>query len=250
MILKQESREAYRNHVLECYPEESVGVIVNGEYIPCKNTHPEPLLSFKLSGKERYEIEQKVGKIEAILHSHPYKLEDSAEFQRKLYNPVWPSVNDQQAWMADNITWGIVATDGEGISEINWLEEAIIPFDRRPFNWFTSDCFTLVRDWHRLNNDLVIPNFTREYEFWAKGYNTIEEGINSIPYAVRLPYEKADIGDVGVFAIGGEIVNHLGVISGSNEIMHQWIDRYIECARWDVWRRRCKYVVRFEKDKV
>lgn len=248
MILSQETIETFAKHVVAEYPKEAVGVIINDKYIACKNVHDNPTEQFRLDAKEALNIEiSENSKIQAVMHSHPYDAKTGNEFRRNMYDPAWPSVVDQQAWMLDNIPWGIVATDGTGISEINWLEDEIQPFELRKFAWFTADCYSLVRDWHRINSNVTLPNLPREHNFWKKGINTIEEGILQMPNVTKHPYEHAQIGDVAVFCFEGNIVCHLGVISGQNEMMHQWVDRYVETGRWDQWSRRCKYVLRVNK---
>jgi cell wall-associated NlpC family hydrolase len=246
MLLNHETIEAFKDHVLKCYPEEACGIVQNDVYIPMKNVSEDPLHQFEIDGSERFELE-KIAPIQCILHSHPYKLADSKKFREDHYHPVWASVTDQESWMNDNVPWGIVATDGEGISRFEWLEDEMKPFDKREFSWFTADCYTCVRDWHRDHTKIIAPNFTREFGFWLKGQNTIEEGIQTIPFATIHNVADAHIGDIAVFAIGQTVVNHLGVISGQNQILHQFVERYPEHARWDVWSKRAKYLVRFNK---
>jgi len=249
MKLNQYATEAFRQDVIKRYPNEACGFIINDDYHSCFNVSEEPEKHFRISGEERFDIEQLFGPIQAIVHSHPYTLEESQHFAKRKYNPVWPSVGDQESFLSDNIPWGIVATDGEGISEITWLDETeIIPLESRKFSWFNADCYALVRDWHRINNNITLPNFTREYGFWLNGQNIIEEGIATIDCLKRYPTEQAIVGDIAIFDTAGTgIVNHLGVIAGTNELYHQWIDRYAEKSRWDHWQKHCKYVVRIIK---
>jgi len=248
-MLNDEAFQQFKEHVLAEYPRESVGVLIGEQYYRCTNTHPEPELHFRLDGKERFKKEQEFGPIRAVLHSHPYKLSDSKHFYTEKYNPAWPSVSDQASYLDDNVPWGIVATDGEGISEVNWLKEDL-SLVKRPFAWFTADCYACVRDWHRDNTGIILPNFTREWQFWKQGINTIEEGIATIPFATRHPTEEAQIGDVAVIEVGGsKVVNHLGVITGGNDFLHQFVEQYAHTTGWNLWRHKTKYVVRFKDNK-
>jgi len=247
MVLSNFDLITFKEHVLSEYPKEACGVVINDVFHPCINAHDTPETNFRITGLAVFELERKHGKVQAILHSHPYKLEESMQFAKDYYNPAWASVSDQQAFMDGSVPWGIVATDGEGISEVEWLTEEVKPFERRSFAWFSADCYALVRDWHKLNTGIILPNFTRRFNFWTEGLNTIEDGIRTIPFAEIIPTEKAQIGDVAVMAIRSDVVNHLGVISGNNEMMHQWLGRYTEVARWDRWANQTRYVVRFNK---
>jgi cell wall-associated NlpC family hydrolase len=196
--------------------------------------------------RERLELEIQYGPIQAVLHSHPYELANSKWFVQQHYNPAWPSEHDQQGFINDDVPWGITATDGEGISELVWLTEETQPIESRIFSWFTADCYSLVRDWHKLNTGIVLPNFTRKWGFWREGINSIEEGILKIPFATKHPTEKAQVGDVAVINEGGaSVVNHLGVINGNNKFLHQFVERYAHETRWDQYAKKTQYVVRF-----
>ncbi len=244
--LTREAAVAFKARVLSEYPKEACGLICSDDlFHPCKNAADDPLTTFEIDGRERFELEKTFGPALAVLHSHPYKLSDSQGFAKNHYHPAWASVTDQASFIKDCCSWGIVATDGEGISRYEWLEHSAQPLRGRMFSWFSADCYSCIRDWHR-ENGLYLPNFTREYEFWKKGQNTIEDGIKTLPHATIKRVSEAQVGDVAVFAIGGAVVNHLGVISGNNEMLHQFIDNYAQVARWDQWQRRAKYLVRFQ----
>jgi proteasome lid subunit RPN8/RPN11 len=251
MILSQSAHNKFIEDVLKRYPEEACGVVAGDNYHACKNTHSEPTLMFRIDGRDRFDMERKHGPIQAILHSHPYKLAGSKEFVKNEFNPAWPSEHDQAGFIADNVPWGIVASDGEGTSEMTWLDEGEIkPFEGRRFAWFTSDCYTCVRDWHRLNTGIVMPNYTRKWNFWLERINTIEDNLAMLPNATKYATEKAEIGDIAVLELGGhQVVNHLGVISGNNEFLHQFAgeNNYAQVARWDLWQHKTKYVFRMNK---
>lgn len=251
ITLTEQALEDFTKHVLAEYPKEACGLVIAGNYFACTNTHPEPTRYFKISAQERIEKVQNFGPVQAVLHSHPYDLNNSKHFVQA--RAEWPSVPDQAAFIADNAPWGIVSTDGKGISPVNWLTEEVQPIERRRFNWFSADCYTLIRDWHKLNTKLVLPNFTRQWMFWKRNTNTIEEGIMQIPYAKKYAASEAKIGDVAVFCISSNVVNHLAVITGPNEMLHQFCGAaddshgiYAHTTRWDMWRKRARYVVRFE----
>jgi cell wall-associated NlpC family hydrolase len=246
--MTDEWKQAFREHVLREYPNEAAGLKINNTYYACTNIHPDPLHYFRIDGLERLELTLKHGPVEAVLHSHPYELKTSKQFVIQKYNPAWPSVGDQAAFMADDVDWYIVATDGEGLSAINVLTHEPQPLERRSFAWFTSDCYATCRDWHALNTGILLPNFTREWGFWERNINTIEDNMATLTNADKVPTEKAQIGDLAVMSLGGaKVVNHLGVLSGNNEFTHQFIERYCIVDRWDKWKHKAKYMIRFAK---
>ena len=248
MELNQRTRSEFARDVLARYPSEACGLIIGGSYYPCSNTAEDPKRNFKISGEERFYLEAAFGPTRAVLHSHPYTLRESVNFRELHQNPRWASIGDQEGFLADSVAWGIASCDGDSVSDLEWLDESVIqPIESRKFAWFTADCYTLVRDWHRINTKIVLPNFTRELGFWLKGQNIIEDNLKGISYASKIAAEKAELGDIAIFdTFGKGIVNHLGVIVGTNALLHQWIERYSEVSRWDHWKRHAKYVVRLK----
>jgi len=57
-------------HALEMAPQESCGVVVNGEYRRCRNIAAHPENDFCLDPRD-YAMARLYGKLEAIVHSHP-----------------------------------------------------------------------------------------------------------------------------------------------------------------------------------
>lgn len=57
-------------HAEHEYPRESVGLIVDGKYVPCRNTADDPENTFVISPVD-YAHAMLSGTIEAVVHSHP-----------------------------------------------------------------------------------------------------------------------------------------------------------------------------------
>ena len=252
MILSDETKTAFRDDVLKRFPEEACGLIIGDKYYACTNAHEKPREQFKITGKERLSLQLAHGTVEAVLHSHPYGPADGQRCYREKYNPAWPSVVDQQQFIDDTCDWGIVATDGDGISDFVWLSQQPKSLDSRAFEWFTSDCYAVVRDWYSLNTNMRLPNFVRPWEFWKNGINTIEDGIATLSHAERIATAKAQVGDMVCFAVAGsKVVNHLAVIVGDNKMLHIFASEqpgalyYAHEVRWDKWKSRARYVVRW-----
>jgi cell wall-associated NlpC family hydrolase len=249
MIISPDAHTAFREDVLKRYPQEACGLVIGGKYFACKNVSPQPLGSFSIDARQRLELTLRNGPVEAVLHSHPYTMEESREYYKNKYDPTWPTEADQLGFLVDEAPWGIVACDGSDISAITWMVDEPMPIEGRKFAWFTADCYTCVRDWFHTNTDFKLPNFSRRWKFWEDGLNTIEDGLRTIPFARILPTSEAQPGDAVVFTIGGSMVNHLAVITGPNEILHQFANKYANLERWDKWAPSAKYVIRLERNK-
>ena len=68
--MAQDFKLEAERHAIAQAPEESCGLVVNSSYFPCRNIAPEPTKSFVINPVD-YARAMLVGKIEAIVHSHP-----------------------------------------------------------------------------------------------------------------------------------------------------------------------------------
>ena len=255
MVLTNEAQQQFREHVLAEYPTgEACGVVIGDAYYQCKNVHPEPKGAFKFLNTELIGLQNTHGTVQAVLHSHIYEPKQSQQYYKDKYNPAWPSVADQQGFLRSDCDWGIVASDGKGISDFVWLSHQPRSFERRQFAWFESDCFAIVKDWYALNMNIDVPNTTRKWEFWKDGSNTIEDHLDhlaSIGFLTKLSTEHAQVGDTAIFQVAGSPVpNHVGVIVADNTMLHTFPNEgyYAHTTEWHKWSSKAKYIVRVIND--
>ncbi|TXG77758.1 hypothetical protein E6Q11_02255 [Candidatus Dojkabacteria bacterium] len=126
----------------------------------------------------------------------------------------------------------------------------IQPLEGRPFNLGATDCFTLTRDFYKLNFDIDMPDFARPNDWEPEDDNLIEK-----LYPVA-GFERLDVdenwpprpGDVLVCTVGGSLPNHLVVFLGQNEIIHHKIGMLSskETMR-PAWKRYTSYILRHPK---
>lgn len=58
-------------HAARSYPREACGLVVNGQYWPCRNIADEPEHRFVIEPRD-YAVAAMMGKVEAVVHSHPH----------------------------------------------------------------------------------------------------------------------------------------------------------------------------------
>lgn len=68
MKLNKKLKAAILSHAEECFPAECCGVIVSGEYIPCRNVAEKG--QFQIHHEDLAHAEDQ-GEIQAYVHSHP-----------------------------------------------------------------------------------------------------------------------------------------------------------------------------------
>lgn len=251
MELSQKIQEDWKAHVLAEYPKEAVAYVINDELFTVPNAADDPYRTFAISALEQFEA-RKVGEIQALLHSHPYKIEDSASFS---YDPRWPGTADMKAWLADTIPWGIVSTDGEGLSQMVWMDDKNPePLIGREFIHGINDCYSVVRDWFRLERGIVLMNFARGMDWWylpdgEEGCNLYEDNFEKAGFKeVRL--EDADIGDVVLMNFFNDKISHAAVIVKQDVILHHIMNRTGSRLSGEdslpKWHRQIKKVVRYQ----
>lgn len=244
MIISETALSKFKSHVIKCYPQEACGVIINGAYYNCNNVADEPLNNFRISSIELAGLQAQYGRVEAILHSHPFNTKSKNKWPRE-----WPSTNDMNQWMKGIVPWGIVATEGENISDVVWLDEGTIaPLIGRPFVHGVWDCYATVRDWFRLEKGITLPNFARDMEWWERGYNLYEENFVKAGF-VEINRSDAVVGDCVIMKVMSKVPNHAAVITGPNTITQHLIHRPSGEYPLDKWERMVVKWVRYNPSK-
>lgn len=156
MYILKATKEAIINHAAACYPNECCGFIVNREYIECKNIHDDPENEFKISPYDLVRAE-KLGKIEAIVHSHP---DGSSK----------PTTFDLIHMSKHGVPWVICSYPEIDIAVHKQLNYQA-PLINREYIHGTLDCFSIVRDYYSRELDVEIDNFERQDLWWESADN-------------------------------------------------------------------------------
>lgn len=235
--------KAFEKHVLRDYPNEAVGVLVGKKYIPCRNIHEEPTKAFRIDPSDLIAAEAK-GLISAILHSHPYHPLDKSVFEYYA-DPRWPSVVDQEQFSTGKEAWVIVATDGTGISEPVVMDHnERPPLLEREFIWGVQDCYSLLRDYYKEKLGIELPFFPREWAFWNKGQDMFTDKVVEAGFK-RIPYEMVEVNDIAFFKNESKVANHIGIVSGNNELMQQGVGSLSRISRLDLYHRNVIMYLRY-----
>lgn len=208
--------EEFKEHVLSEFPKEACGFIIDEMFIPAENSAQLPTEDFKISSEE-YLKAAKTGKLQAIVHSHPRPL--GINRPGMVYDIRTPSMNDLQGQQDTNIPWGIVATEGEGVSEILWFGlDTPAPLLERTFIHNVYDCYTLVRDYYKLEHNLELGSYPRpanwqDYDKHIYEHHYEEEGFQII--------NTPAVGDLIFFKVlSKNFVDHAGIYLGNDTFLH------------------------------
>lgn len=237
--------KAFEEHVLRKYPAEACGVLVGDAYIPCENVAVDPISDFAISAKEMAHIALTYGDITAILHSHPYNKAVAPKRPAE-----WPSHMDMHSWIQGTTPWGIVATDGEGITPVLWMDDANPePLEGREFIWGVNDCYSLIRDWYRIERGITLKNYARGWGFWEQGVSLYDQHFADAGF-VEIPDKDIQVGDVVLMRIYGPIESHGGVVTAPDSILHHLMHRQSGYDSLHKWRRCISRFIRYVGDKT
>lgn len=230
MELAHEEQVKFFEYCLREYPKEACGFVVSGKFIPTPNTHKNPNQQFRIDPVHWVKAEQ-FGKIEAVLHSHPYSPKE-----KLTYPAEWISAWDMKYWMSMKLPWGIVSTNGEGCSQILWYDDDNPePLIGRQFVHGLNDCYSVIRDWYRLERGITLKNYARDMEWWHKGQDLYSENFRDAGF-VDVTGQPYEVGDVVMMQIMAPVINHAGVVSGENKLLHHAIHRLSyedQLRKWD-----------------
>lgn len=207
--------EAILAHAREAWPEECCGLVAGDAYHRCRNIAAEPRHNFEIAPSDYLVATQVHGPIQAVVHSHP---ESEGAF---------PSRLDMEGQMQTGVPWGIVSVNAQAAYDLFWWGDGVPvpPLVGRQFRHGVTDCYSLIRDWFRLERGILLPEFPREDGWWRKGGNDYVEGFGRAGftcYATGMAgKDLVQPGDVILFSLENDTPPHHGAVYlGRGLILH------------------------------
>lgn len=188
-------------HAGKEYPRESCGLIVNGEYVPCKNVADNPEEMFAIAPREWQECD-------AIVHSHPQ-------------GQPFLSGADRQMQSQSGKDWWLVV--GGEIKKFRYA-----PLLRgRKFEYGKYDCCTLIRDAYMLACIELIdaPRTTMKADI------DNENIINQLKASGMRRVEKIQAGDIVLTSWQGK-ASHASVYIGDDTLVHHPAGQLSHISPW------------------
>jgi len=219
-------------HAKEEYPNECCGIIVDNNYIRCKNIADDPRWNFHINPKliAKHTI---AGDLECIIHSHVDEIgknEDTGQTYVKDYGHA--SKDDMIRQISSQIPYGIVHLDIDGNHKKTfYFGDQIPPQDLkgRTFTHGVYDCYGLLRDYYRSVFDITLPQFPRQFGWWNDKKNSSmlldyvkESDFTETQIDEHNPYKH---GDAIFMTILSHTVNHMGVYMERGLMMHHLCNR-------------------------
>ena len=200
------------------FPKESVGFVVDGKYVPVKNSHKDPENHFKVNPKT---IAKYGNTIQAIIHSHNITVDPETNKPKHYPFPSYDDMVNQQQW---NIPFGIQLINDAGPGNILWWgyeDKDIPPLEGRPYIHGVYDCFSLLRDYFRVNLDITLPDFPRHDQWWDRDdcpNNLYLDHIET--YCDKVDIKDLQPNDVLLLKIRSKVPNHAMIYEGGDVAIH------------------------------
>lgn len=155
MKLTAKLKKAIQAHAAEVYPSECCGVIVNKEYIPCRNIsdHKD---QFEIHHEDLVKAED-LGEIQAYVHSHPNASARASEIdliQIELHQKPWVICAYPDVEFQVYEPCGYKA-----------------PLVGRNYIHGIQDCYSIVRDFYERELGITLIDFERKDAWWESKEN-------------------------------------------------------------------------------
>lgn len=243
MILKDNIVKDFWVHALEEYPKEACGLVIDDSYyLPMKNHHANPKLNFKMDQDEFFSYYQ-AGRVTALLHSH-------VGFSPEYNN--YPSLMDMVAQENMQVPWGIVHISPDKDIDGPFFfgdQVPIADFVGRKFRPNVHDCYILLRDVYRVEENITLPTFPREGQWYMKkgshvlrdnfekaGFEQIDKmqlAKNNVVLAtINPPKENKTMNHVMIMRDKGLVLHHLNNRLSAHTPAHGWVNDSCICLRY------------------
>lgn len=230
------------------FPNEACGFILkDGAFFPCANISPKPRSTFIVDENE--EIYERG--IVAFLHSHTPN-EPDQETGKVQPVALGPSKQDMASQMECDYPWGISECDGENTTLPLWFGDQvpIRPLIGRVFVHGIWDCYSVIRDWHKTEYGVILPNYPRAHSWWGpkeQGYEGSDIYMEFFQEAgFSRVYREAGpiVGDCFICRLKSTVLNHAGVYIGNNHILHHAANSLSMRTPAERWGSKMDFLVR------
>lgn len=195
-------------HAKEEFPNESCGAIISGKYVRFKNAAEDTSNTFLIQDSH-FARAYVSGSVDCVIHSHN--------------NYDKASKEDQQQQLELDVPFGIINMDINRPKHVVFWGDTlpIEPLEGRQFFYGVWDCYSLVRDYIRLNTEYTPPNPARDWDFWNKGVSMFEGHIEQGTAYDFIDIKDAGPGDVLLYSIHHrKYINHCGILIENDRVIH------------------------------
>lgn len=201
--------EAAKAHAMRDWPNESVGLVVEGAYNPVPNIAEDPQNIFEFDAKL-----MRVAGLEAIIHSHTH-------------GNYAPTLTDMEQQLATALPWGIIGASNEATTKMFWWGPgvAVPALVGRPYRFGPSgsdgrgDCYAIIKDWYKLERGIDLKEVPRDKESYRTETPWYDTLFDSYGW-VEIQPNEVEAGDVVLMRIRQKVTNHAMLYLGKGLALH------------------------------
>ena len=216
--------DAMTAHALEAWPEPACGAVVgSGEaanYVPARVVAEGSRAAFRVDVAAVRRLEDRHGPARALVLSHPSVDEGVERIDPLLFTP---SASEMVAQASLAVPFGVVVCDRSRACEPWWFgDQCPIPkLVGRPFRHGVTDCYSIIRDWFRLERSILMPDFPRDWNWWSEGMDLYRHGFAKAG-GRNIDPEEIRPGDVILFRMRSRVPNHAGLVLDHGWLLHHF----------------------------
>jgi proteasome lid subunit RPN8/RPN11 len=230
---------AWREHAVRMAPDEAVAAILtDGTLVPLNNVAQDARNYFAVADAE---ITPLLDRLAGIIHSHT---EDTVD--GKVVSPTHePSQVDMETQIAYAVPFGIsIVQHGSSSTPVWWGDQLPIrPLLGRNFLHGIMDCFSLVRDWHRLQG-VYFDDVPRDPDWWDKPDFDLYEDLFEQHGFERVQRVAPKVGDGFICSLRSDKRNHAGLFVSDQVFIHHPGESLSLRSQGVRWRQKIDFMVR------
>jgi proteasome lid subunit RPN8/RPN11 len=197
------------DHAREVFPDESCGAIIDEKYVRFENKADDKSEGFMIKD-DFFDQAYIDGHVQCVIHSHD--------------DYPMATFDDQVQQLQLEVPFGIINLKNGSVTHyVFWGDTLPIePLEGRHFFYGVWDCYGMIRDYIKLNHNIIPPNPARDWVFWYKGAKVFEDFIQdgTMPFEY-IEIEEVQTGDFLLYNIEGtKYINHIGVMLDNGLAMH------------------------------
>lgn len=229
----------WKAHALSCFPNEAAGfILTDGRFIPVENIHADPRDHFEFPSTLYVAYADLLA---GVVHSHTPGWRD--EPTRPPSHS--PSQADMAAQISMDVPWGISVAQNGSVSDPVWWGDTlpIRPLIGRTFIHGITDCYSLVRDWHRLQG-IQFDDVPRDEDWWMEDSKDLYMDLFESRGFVRVQRVAPKKGDAFICGLRSGKRNHAGVFISNDIFIHHPGDQLSLRSHGVRWRQKLDFLVR------
>lgn len=242
-MIQKEAIDAAISHAqgeMEKDQRESCGLVIDVQgvhtYFPCRNIAVDGegnlIQDAFVMHHGDYADACDEGDIVAVVHSHVGK-------------PAEPSTPDLVAMSQDTLPWLIVSVPN-GIAKLHQPPTVPVPLLNREYSFGSADCYSIIRDYFRIEHDLDLPDFERRADYDYRGEDKFVMHLEEAGF-YEVPREELRKDDIILMLCGASNVsiNHVSVYLGDGLMLHHCDGRLSRIDNYtSYWKRNTVKIAR------